>query len=147
MIPPGFRNKWRKQITIHDYAMGRDELFPKEWELVKDNAEKFLDQLNAFLAEAFPDHAFFIASGWRPESVNKATPGASVKSWHIKAMAIDLDDRDHFLKDNLKPDINPGQAELLRKHGLFMEHRDSCPDWCHFDKGNRPDRPSRIFKP
>ncbi len=132
-------------ITLHDYAMGRDELFPEEWELAKPNAEDLLLSVNAALEELFPGRKFDVSSGWRPKAINDITPGAAKNSWHIKGKAIDIKDRDRFLRDNLRPNVNPIQAQILKKHGLFMENPDSTPTWIHLDNGIRQDRPSRIF--
>lgn len=135
------------KITLEQYAMGRDKLFPYEWAQAKHNAEVTLARVNAFLEELFPGREFTVSSGFRPAAINNKTVGSAKHSLHMMGLAIDIADHDGYLKAYLNPEILEGQAELLREFDLFMEHRDSCPTWCHLDSGNRADRPSRVFRP
>lgn len=132
-------------ITIEQYAMGRDKVAPDEWANAKPNVEKLLPLVNAFLGELFPGRTFGVSSGFRPAAVNAATPGAAKHSTHLIGKGVDIDDHSNFLKTNLDPENNAGQAATLRRYGLFMECRKQTPTWCHLDIGDRADRPSRVF--
>ena len=126
--------------------MGRDVLAPEEWEIARPNAILLLEKVNLILTELFPDEEFEVSSGFRPQALNKALPNAAKRSLHMVGKAIDIKDRDGFLRHYLNPKVLEAQADLLRALGLWMEDREFCPTWCHLDIGERLDRPSRVFK-
>lgn len=89
-------------ITIADYAMGRDLLFPAEWTPeIRQNAEETVRRWNLLLAHAagegvYPgvDHVTrtAVASGWRPTGINDRTSNAAKLSTHIWARGLDVQD-------------------------------------------------------
>lgn len=79
-----------------------------------------------------------VTSGFRTVVHNTAIGGAK-NSAHLYCMAIDVADPNGELDAWL--DKNP---ELLEKCGLWKEHSDATPGWCHVDIRERV---NRIFKP
>jgi len=73
--------------------MGRDHTYAAELnnELV-NNATVTVDRANALLKLFGTNRG--VTSGWRPKTLNDATPGAAKKSNHIKCLAVDLEDKD-----------------------------------------------------
>lgn len=141
-----------REISLADYAMGRDAQFLNEWELARENAAFLLKKVNALLKDLhllWPDWNFEaeVSSGFRPSSLNEKIPNAAKKSLHMTGRAIDLKDIDGSFKLAFQPLIDPDHAALLRKYGLFMEHPNWTKTWVHFDIGPRADRPSRVFIP
>src|SRR5258708_34367922 len=63
---------------------------------LRANAQVTVDKANQLLA-AFGEERGQ-RSGWRPQSVNDATPNAAHHSRHITCEAIDLDDEDRRLQ-------------------------------------------------
>jgi uncharacterized protein YcbK (DUF882 family) len=109
---------------------------------VRANIQDLLARVNGLLAEV--EIAPAVSGGFRPRKVNEALrkKGAAPKSLHMSGRAVDLNDPVGALK--FKIIMNP---QLLAKYGLWMEHYESTPGWCHLDTGTRPDRPVRIFRP
>ena len=99
-------------------------------------------KLNLLLEELGYVHELKISSGFRPPAANAAAGGAK-RSLHMEGKAVDFlgQELGHFIR------AHPQGAELLRKHGLFMESLEYTPSWCHVDRGSRADRPSREFRP
>lgn len=116
------------------------------------NLEALLQAVNGFISDLQQGHKLSpnfkatVTSGYRSPAQN-ATIGGAKASYHMRCMAVDLLDNE---SQDLASIIS-SQPELLRKHGLFMEHPDSTrksgATWVHLDIGTRPDRPSRLFKP
>jgi len=127
-------------LTLHDYFMGRDRRFPDELtDDKRSNAEEMIDKANQLL-ERFGEPRK-VNSGWRPAQINGATVGAAKKSKHMTCEAIDLEDKDGSLDawcmDNL---------EVLQEIGLWLEHPDATPTWCHVQIVP-PRSGNRVFKP
>jgi len=144
-----------KQITLEEYAMKRDLLFPEEWELARPNAIILLEKVNAFLADVRIELEWnweaVVSSGFRPSKPNAAASGAKA-SGHLFGTAVDLMDKNNHFKLAFEPLIRPDHAGLLRRHGLFMEHPawtigENGKGWVHLDMIKRIDRPTRVFKP
>jgi hypothetical protein len=125
-------------ITIDSYfcdAQGQDrramcarEYKPEYWH----NAALLLTRVNAlescYLAQ-FPSRSPYRKnSGWRPPTVNAATPGAAKISAHMTAQALDIDDDDGLIDDWLLS--APGQAALT-KCELWHEHPSTTKGWAH----------------
>jgi hypothetical protein len=73
--------------------------------------------------------------GWRPQACTIGAPGSS----HKQARGVDVCDPDDALDDLLTD-------ELLEEFGLYREHPDDTPHWCHLtDKA--PGSGRRTFKP
>ena len=78
-------------ITLEDYFMGRDKLFPAELtEEMWGNAVTTIERANLLLERAGLQRG--VNSGWRPASVNAAVRNAAKRSKHIHCLAIDIDD-------------------------------------------------------
>lgn len=135
------------KITIDEYEMNRGLKYPDEWAAAYDNALDLLDAVNAFFEELQYPYPLQVTSGFRPSEINSQTTGSSRHSLHIIGKAIDLGDADGAFKKFFQPLYNTAHSDLLRKHGLFMEHPDHTPHWVHLDIGNRVDRVSRTFVP
>lgn len=146
-----------KEISLHDYAMGRDLQFPEEWKFAEAHALVLLPKVNGFLADCRDELQIIIepevASGFRPSAINAKVPGSAKKSLHMLGRAIDLKDPGNNFKLAFQPLINPDHAKLLRRWELFMEHpewtmgKDRKNGWIHLDIGPRADRPTRTFIP
>lgn len=107
----------------------------------KDNVAKLIVAVNSLL-EDLGITEVKVSSGFRTASANAALPNSAKKSNHCLGRAVDLEDKDGALKALVlaKPD-------LLHKHQLWMESKESTPTWMHLDNANRIDRPLRVFKP
>ena len=82
-----------------------------------------------------------VNSGWRPPTVNSCTPGASPTSWHMTGQAVDLHDPQGALDRWCSGDGLPTLMSL----GLWLEHPDSTPGWCHVQL-RPPGSGNRVFK-
>ena len=127
-------------LKLTDYYMGRDrqyhaELTPE----LRANARETVRRVNLLLQRA--GMARKITSGWRPTAVNAAVPGAAKGSKHISCIAIDLEDRDGRLDAWCMAHL-----DVLEEIGLWLEHPDATPDWCHLQT-LPPGSGNRVFEP
>lgn len=124
-------------ITMDDYLMGRAKLMELPSELI-GNANTIVTRVNTLL-KAY-GKPVVVSSGFRTVDINKAAGGAP-SSKHLICQAVDLKDTDGSLKawclSNLKE---------LEKAGLWMEHQDATPTWCHL-QSVPPKSGNRVFKP
>lgn len=67
-----------------------------------------------------------LRSGWRPATVNAATPNSAQSSRHITCQAIDIDDDDRQLQDWCLENL-----PILERLELWMEHPIATPSWVH----------------
>lgn len=134
-------------ITLEQYAMGRDKLYPAEWLIAEPNAVDLLVRVNAFLIQIDWPRGIVVTSGFRPRAINKTVTGAAKSSFHQIGKAVDIADADHIFRNYFNPLENEKHAEILRLHGLFLEHPAYTATWLHFDCGDRADRPTRTFRP
>lgn len=127
-------------ITLDDYYMGRDKQYPQELtdELCR-NAATVVERVNRLLARA--GLARGINSGWRPPAVNAAVEGASARSRHLTCQAIDIADDDDALDAWCMAHL-----EVLEALGLWLEHPDATPRWCHLQIVP-PASGNRVFEP
>jgi len=139
------------QITMDDYWMGRDLLHADELtHNVQANAELLVPRVNSVLILAAHDLAglvsspttgSLVASGWRPQSINARTRGAARRSHHLTGCAVDLYDPagriDGWCMQHL---------DALESAGLWMEHPDATPRWCHL-QSVPPKSGNRVFRP
>jgi Peptidase M15 len=143
----GFSKVLTPVITLEQYFMGRDKLYPQELtQEIIDNATILLEKVNAILVSLKVKKAE-VSSGWRPAAINSQTKNAAKKSLHMVGKAIDIkDDASQTLANKVVS--NP---ELLKNLGLWLEDPASTKgkntNWVHLDIGTRSDRPLRIFKP
>ena len=112
-------------ILLDDYFMGRDRQFPDELtDEMRANAKETVDRVNQLLT-AFGETRK-VNSGWRPAAINKATPGAAVKSKHMLCLACDLDDPEGDLDEWCFD-----HPEILQEIGLWQENPASTKGWAH----------------
>jgi hypothetical protein len=111
-------------------------------------AERMLDTVNPLLAKAAsegvkletnPNTNSLVSGetngGFRPQ----ACPVGASKSSHKQARAVDVFDPKNALDDWITD-------EILTQFGLYREHPDDTPHWCHLsDKA--PGSGRRTFKP
>lgn len=127
-------------LSLSDYFMGRDVKFPHELTPeIQDNAAKTVAKASELLAAFGEDRK--VTSGWRPTSINAATPGAAKKSNHMYGLAVDLEDADGRLGKWCIDNI-----ERLIEIGLWMESKASTPSWVHVQTV-APRSGHRIFSP
>jgi len=113
---------------------------PECTEQVQENAGELARRVNALLEDFFK---VWLYSGFRTSTANAGTPGASTRSAHMEAMALDLMTLGHYLKEDWK--INRDRS-LLVKHYLYLEDPDFTPRWTHLQ--TRPTKSGlRVFKP
>jgi len=127
-------------LKLADYYMGRDrqyyaELTPE----LRANARETVRRVNRLLQRA--GLARKVTSGWRPAAVNATVPGAAKGSKHITCIAIDLEDQDGALDAWCMANL-----EVLEELGLWLEHPDATPDWCHLQT-QPPRSGNRVFEP
>lgn len=138
----GFTKMENPLITLEQYLMGRDSQFPDQYtQEIKDNAEKLLGKVNAFLDELKVTQAI-VSSGWRPEAINATIANAAKKSQHTIGAAVDIADTHGYLKGIILSNV-----DLLKKYDLWMENQDSTPTWVHLDTHQRSPRQHNIFNP
>lgn len=138
------------QITLDDYWMGRDKIYPKQLtDEIHDNAVVTVSKVNLVLWHATKDGVVLIAnrhnslvnSGWRPDIVNAATPGAATHSPHLTAHACDISDPTGSLDKWCL--ANP---KVLAEIGLWQESPASTIGWCHLQT-IPPHSGRRVFIP
>lgn len=134
-------------ITLQDYYMGRDVSYKKLLtNELRANATETVLRVNKLIAIAELDGVVFVksglvTSGWRPPAVNAATPTAAKKSNHIICKACDLSDSDGVIDGWSMANLNH-----LEDVGLWLEHPDFTPNWCHWQT-IQPASGNRVFKP
>lgn len=112
-------------ITLDEFYMGRDKLFPNELsDAHKANAVTTVDLANQVLTAAGMDRR--VTSGWRPASINAATKGAAPNSKHVLCQAVDLEDNNRELKNWCLN--NP---DILARIGVWCEDPRDTPSWVH----------------
>ena len=119
-----------KPITLEAYFMGRNVSHAHELTVAMlENAGVVLDRYNRLAAMYEADTGKpaprKVNSGWRPQSINDATPGAAKGSKHLTCEAIDVEDQGPFDQWCME---NP---ERLAEVGLWQEHPGWTDGWCH----------------
>ena len=129
-----------RAIALADYFMGRDRTHAHELtERLRDNAVITVERANGLLARA--GMTGIVTSGWRPHAINALVPNASPRSKHLSCEAIDLDDEDDALDDWCMRNL-----AALEEIGLWLEHPDATPGWCHLQIVPPRSR-RRVFMP
>lgn len=127
-------------LKLADYYMGRDRLHRAELTReLRANARETVRRANRLLKRAGLSRK--VTSGWRPSAINAAVPGAAAGSKHISCLAIDLEDRDGRLDAWCMANL-----AVLEEIGLWLEHPDATPDWCHLQI-LPPRSGNRVFEP
>lgn len=128
-------------LTLDAYLMGRDKLYPEDYNLeVQGNAEDLIKRVNNLLIALRID-SVKVSSGFRPLMVNQRAGGAK-RSLHMVGKAVDLADPHQELSQKILK-----CTSLLLDYGLWLEDPASTPVWCHLDTGIRDSRLVRVFKP
>ena len=133
-------------ITVTDFFMGRDKDYP---ELLTDtlraNAEDTVAKANLLISSyrmlTKDSELRRVNSGWRPPSVNAATPNAAARSKHMDCLAIDISDPDGDLDEWCMD-----HQEVLQSIGLWLEHPAATKGWCHLQT-IPPKSGKRVFYP
>lgn len=112
-------------ITLDEYYMGRDKLFPGELsDAHKMNAQRTVDKANALL-EVFGSKRR-VTSGWRPAEINSSTKGAAPNSKHMTCQAVDLEDNN---KELINWCLN--NQDILKQLEVWFEDPRATPTWVH----------------
>jgi len=127
-----------KLLTRDDILMGRDKAYPID-EIQSANVDRLLSALHQLQLALETD--LVVSSGYRPEAINAAVKGAAKRSNHIACLAVDLHDPDGALDTWCLE--NQKALELC---GLWLEHPDSTPNWCHL-QCVPPKSGRRVFRP
>lgn len=127
-------------ISLADYYMNRDILFPRELDAEKRAcATLTVARANALLTAAGITRT--VSSGWRPPPINAQTPNASPTSKHLSCQAVDLADEDERLDRWCMSHL-----DVLERIGLWLEHPSATPGWCHVQVV-APRSGRRVFMP
>lgn len=129
----------------------RDELYPLDlsteiranafrWCAVASDLAERLGLLGVPLY-THPSTGTPLSSGWRPPSVNAATPNASPTSRHMTGEGGDVYDPDGLIDDYLM-----AHQDLLAEFGIWLEHPDYTPTWSHWQTV-KPKSGNRVFRP
>lgn len=122
-------------ITREEILMGRQRDYPLSLELER-NLDDLHAALNAF--RAIYGKPMLVTSGYRPGHYNDYA-GGSKSSAHLVCLACDFADvsgeLDAFCMEN---------QDILEACGLYLEHPDATPGWCHLDM---KERKNRVFRP
>lgn len=125
-------------ITLEEYLMGREELYPLTDEQ-KINAQETVKRINELLAVCNLERR--VTSGYRPEAINAKIKNAAKKSKHITCQACDIEDKDRALSTWCLENV-----EILVQRGLWLENPDHTPTWVHLQIVP-PGSGKRIFNP
>ena len=138
-------------ITLTHYFMGRDKKYAADLgHDIREAAAKTVSQVNLLLGQAkeqgvtlelHPSTGTLVSSGWRPPAVNKATPGAALRSKHMTGHAIDIYDPDGDLDEWCLNHLH-----ALESLGLYLEHPSATKGWCHLQT-LPPRSGNRVFYP
>lgn len=128
------KSKWR--VTESEYLMGRDKQAPLDVTMRK-NMEKLLIACN--LIRDLYGKPMTVSSGYRPTSVNAATPGSAKASAHLTCEACDFEDKDRKLIQWLLRNM-----DILERAGLYMESPINTPTWVHVQT-RAPRSGKRVF--
>lgn len=120
-------------VSRSEVLMGREVEFPLT-DQYEQNLTHLLDCVNQLRTKY--GKPMYVSSGYRPGAANRAA-GGTQHSAHLSCEAVDFKDADGEIKKFCT-------VEVLEECGLYMEHPDSTPSWCHVQ--TRPTK-NRVFKP
>lgn len=127
-------------ITKDEILQGRDKTFPQDYTTqISDNIDFLLDLVNIVRTEY--GKPMYVASGFRPASMNAMVKGAAPKSNHIIGLAVDFKDPKGELKEWVLNNL-----ELMQDLGLFIEDFRWTKNWVHM-QAVKPGSGKRIFIP
>ena len=127
-------------IAKSELLMGRDTQYPNDYtQEISDNLDRLLVPMNQIrTAYGIP---MDVSSGWRPPSINAATPGAATHSKHMTGDACDIKDPDGALMRWVLANL-----DLMKTLNIYFEDFRWTPNWVHFQFGP-PASGKRIFVP
>jgi len=123
-------------ITREEILKGREKEFPLSSQL-EANLSELLTRVNKL--RKLWAKPMIITSGYRPGRYNKAAGGAE-RSRHITCQAVDISDPEQEIGMWLFNNV-----QILKDCGLWMEHPESTPVWCHLQSVPPPSG-TRIFR-
>lgn len=126
-------------IRIEEILQGRAKysLLSKE---LKNNFNELFYKVN--IVRYHWAKPMIINSGYRSPKYNRKI-GGSPNSHHCHLRAIDVHDPENELFDWL---VNGAGRALAENLGLYMEHKQATPTWCHIQI-RPPKSGSRVFYP
>jgi hypothetical protein len=138
-------------IDLKAYWMGRNVTHAKELTpAIEAEAAKTVGRVRTLLEIAARNGVqtrfntrtgSLVSRGWRPPTLNAATPGAAPKSKHMTGEAVDIYDPHgelgRWCLDHL---------HVLEACALYLEHPDATPTWCHLQTA-APRSGNQVFKP
>jgi hypothetical protein len=107
-------------MTKNDLLKGRDLTYPKNY---TPEISENLDDVLAVMVQVEKlwieggGAPFFVNSGWRPPSLNAATPGAAPLSKHMEGLAVDIGDKEGNLARWVLSHLDD-----MKRLGLFFEN-------------------------
>lgn len=123
-------------ISIKTYSYGHNTTMPESH---LNEALTLLEIINTLQSEL--KVPFIMTSGYRTPEHNKAI-GGSPNSAHCLGMAIDIADKDGFIKMKCREN----DYSLLKKHQLYMEDGSVAKTWAHLTT-RPPKSGKREFMP
>ena len=134
-VPDPISERQQNPVSLPDYFKG--VAYDAE---MKSNATQLLTRVNRFL-QVFGQFRR-VRWGYVPSAeANAARPNPSLRSKHLTAQAVDLEDPegdlDQFVMDN---------QQLLEKCGLWVQHPAGTKGYCHM-QSVPPLSGRRIFYP
>jgi hypothetical protein len=127
-------------ITLNELLMGRDKTHAAELTAgIRGNLTETVTRVNA-VRHAL-GRRLHVNSGWRPASINAATPGAAHKSNHLRGLAVDFRDHDGTLRQWCLNNL-----PLLVATGIWLEDFRWTPTWVHMQIV-APGSAHRIYPP
>lgn len=124
-------------ISRDEILNGQEKQFPLT-SVMEGNLSHLLDCLNKF-RQAY-GKPMVVSSGYRPPEHN-AKVGGAPNSCHLTCEATDFKDKDGELKKWCLSNL-----PVLESCGLYMEHQDATPTWCHLQT-RMPASGHRVFRP
>ena len=127
-------------ISKEELLKGRDTEYASDYtQEISDNLDKLLIPMNQIRNEW--GQPMIVDSGWRPPSINAATPGAAAHSKHMIGLAVDIADPDGKLMEWVLANLS-----LMKELDIYFEDFRYTPSWVHFQLG-APASGHRIFVP
>lgn len=127
-------------ISKDELLKGRDQQYPNDYtQEISNNLDNLLIPMNQ--VRTAWGKPMTVNSGWRPPSINAATPGAAKHSKHMLGLAVDIADPNGSLWAWVLQNL-----DLMQQLGIFFEDKRWTPNWVHFQLG-APISGKRIFVP
>lgn len=127
-------------ISKDELLDGRDKKYPADYtQEISDNLDQLLVPMNQIRTSW--GKPMTVTSGWRPPSINGATPGAAKNSKHMQGLAVDIYDADGSLWSWVLQNLS-----TMKDLGIYFEDRRWTPSWVHFQVGP-PASGKRIYVP